>query len=69
MAAKFLKTLRIAEKFNDFLQLILGFLDSGDVLESHLVFIPTHHPSLGLPEAQCAPPCTADLLPKQEIQH
>jgi hypothetical protein len=49
--------------------LILGFLDSGYVLERNLVLIPTHHPSFRLPKTQCAPPRTADLLPKQKIQH
>ena len=48
--AQFLKSLRISQKFDDFLQLLLGFIHSGDVLEGDFLLLRRKQASTALAE-------------------
>ena len=68
-AAEFLKFLRIAQKLDQLLHFVLGFLDAGDVAESDLVFVAGQHARLGFAEIERAFAGHADLLAEEEIEN
>ena len=68
-AAEFLKLLRVAQKLDQLLDFVLGFLDAGDVFEGDLVFVPGQHARLGFAEVERAFAGHADLLAEKEIEN
>ena len=68
-AAEFLKFFRVAQKLDQFLHFILGFLDAGDVAERDLVFVAREHARLDLAEIQRAFAGHADLLAEEKIKN
>ncbi len=68
-SAEFLEFLRVAQELDQFLDFILGFLDSGDVLEGDLVFVAREHARLGFAEIERAFAGHADLLAEEEIEN
>src|SRR5205814_5237138 len=68
-AAEFLKFFRVAQKLDQLLHFIFGFLDAGHVAEGDLVFVAGEHARLRFAEVKRAFSSHADLLPKQEIKH
>ena len=69
MPAKLLEPLGILQELDNLLNLLLGLLDTGHVLECDPVFLTAHHAGLGLSEIQRTSPRTADLLAEKKIQH
>ncbi len=67
-AAEFLEFLRVFKEFDEFLDLVLGLLDAGDVLEGDLVLISGHHAGAALAEIQGALSGHADLLAEEEVE-
>src|SRR5262249_1276357 len=65
-ATQFLKFLRVAQKFDQFLDFILRFFDAGDVLERDLVFVTGEHARLRFAEVESAFSGHADLLSEQK---
>ncbi len=64
-SAQLLELLRIFQELNNFLQLFLGLVRSGDVLERGLLLLRGEQPRAGLAETQCL--VSARLhLPHQE---
>ena len=62
---EFLKLLRIFQELNNFLQLFLGLVRSGDILERGLLLLRGEQPCAGLAKTQCL--VSARLhLPHQE---
>src|SRR5438105_6053732 len=66
---EFLKLLRITQKLDQLLHFILGFLNSGDVAESDLVFVAGQHARFGFAEVEGAFTGHTDLLAEQEIEN
>ncbi len=54
LAAKTLELLRITQEFDDFLEILLGLVDTGDVFESHAAMRFGQKLGLGLAEAHRA---------------
>ncbi len=67
--AEFLKLLRITQKLDQLLHFILGFLDSGDVAKSDLIFVAGQHARFGFAKVESAFAGHADLLAEQEIEN
>ena len=68
-APEFLKFFRIAQKLDQLLHFILGFLDAGDVAERDLVFVTGEHARLGFAEVERAFAGHADLLAEKKIEN
>ncbi len=68
-AAELLEFFRVAQKFDEFLHFILGFLDAGHVFERDLVLVAREHARLRFAEVQRAFAGHADLLAEKEIEH
>src|SRR6266481_3861404 len=67
-ATEFLKFFRVAQKLDQFLHFVLGFLHAGHVAKRDLVFVTGEHARLGLAKIERAFASHADLLAKQEIE-
>ena len=66
---EFLKLLRITQKLDQLLHFILGFLDSGDVAKSDLIFVAGQHACFGFAKVEGAFAGHTDLLAEQEIEN
>ena len=67
--AEFLEALGVAEEFDDFLDLFLGFFDAGDIFESDFIFVAGEHFCFGLSETHRAFSCHANLLTEKEVKN
>ena len=63
-----MKLFRVAQKLDQLLDFILGFLDTGDIAESDLVLVTRQHSRFRFPKVECAFSGHSDLLPEQEIE-
>jgi hypothetical protein len=67
-SAELLEFFRVAQEFDEFLHLILGFLDAGYVFEGDLILVSREHARLGFTEVQGALAGHADLLAEKKIE-
>src|SRR5206468_3129051 len=68
-ATELLKFFRVAQKLDELLHFILGFLNPSDIAERDFIFVTREHARLGFPEIKRAFSGHADLLAKQEVKH
>ena len=68
-APEFLELFRIAQKLDQFLHFILGFLDPGDVAKGDLVLVAREHAGFGFAEIESPFAGHADLLAEEEIKN
>ena len=68
LAAQLLELARVLQEIDDLLQLVLGLVDAGDVLEGDAVLVLGQQPGLGLAEAH-GPPRAALHLAHEEDPH
>ena len=66
---EFLKFFRITQELDQLLHFILGFLDSGDVAKSDLIFVAGQHACFGFAKVEGAFAGHTDLLAEQEIEN
>src|SRR6266446_1218513 len=67
-AAELLKFFRVAQKLDQLLDFVLGFLDAGDVLECDFVFVTREHARFRFAEIERAFAGHPDLLAEKKIE-